>query len=69
MENAEEVLGGNFLYRAVLVPKGPVTVEFRYELGWMRWLLGASWGVLGMVAVWSGGAYLARRRNAARVIE
>jgi hypothetical protein len=44
-----EVLGGDFIFRAVLVKAGVNAVEFSYRPAGWPWLVFLSWGVLGTV--------------------
>ena len=55
-----EVRPADFLYRAVPVPAGPVTVEFTYCVAWARWMLAASWATLAAVVALSVAARLYR---------
>lgn len=62
-----EVLGADFLFRAVHVEAGSRRLVFTYRPFGHPWLLGASWGLIGIVALSSlGGRAIARppRRTA-----
>ena len=57
---ATELLGGNFVFRAVEVPQGRHRVEFTYEPLALPWLVATSW--LTMLAVATASVWSARRR-------
>ena len=56
------VLPGNFVWRAVRVPAGEVTVDFEYRPTGIPWLIALSWGTLAVVGI---GSVRAARRPAA----
>lgn len=57
-----EVVGGNFLFRAVRVGPGLNRIDFRYRPFGYPWLLAVSWGTLAIVLI-----VTVRRHTSARV--
>jgi len=60
---AQEVLGGNFLFRAVRVPAGPCEIAFEYRPFGYPWLWLLSWTVLACVGVASSWSLIRRARS------
>ena len=59
-----EVWGGNFVFRAVPVVRGPNDIRFRYHPFGFPGLLVLSWGLLAVVMLGSAGAWFrGHRRN------
>jgi hypothetical protein len=56
-----EIVGGNFLFRAVRVGPGTNVIDFRYRPFGYPWLLVISWSTMAMVLI---GAVRRRRRSA-----
>ena len=57
---AAEVLGGNFIFRALRLDPGPHRVVFRYSPRWFPGLVYLSWGTLAAVLLWPRSSRLTR---------
>jgi hypothetical protein len=56
------ILGGNFVFRAIEVPRGRHSVEFSYEPLALPWLAATSW--MTMLAVAAVSIWAAQRQRA-----